>query len=51
MTHHEAWKFDQGEDVRQEASMVKIFATEMATRVADQAMQGHGGMGMSKELP
>lgn len=51
MTHHGAWKFDYGEDVRQEASMVKIFATEMATRVADRAMQTHGGMGMSKELP
>jgi acyl-CoA dehydrogenase len=51
MTHHGAWKFDQGEDVRQEASMLKIFATEMATRVADRAMQTHGGMGMSKELP
>jgi acyl-CoA dehydrogenase len=51
MTHHGAWKFDQGEDVRQEASMLKVFATEMATRVADRAMQTHGGMGMSKELP
>ena len=51
MTYHGAWKFDQGEDVRREASMVKIFATEMATRVADRAMQTHGGMGMSKELP
>jgi len=51
MTYHGAWKFDQGEDVRQEASMLKIFATEMATRVADRAMQVHGGMGMSKDLP
>jgi alkylation response protein AidB-like acyl-CoA dehydrogenase len=51
MTHHGAWKFDQGDDVRQEASMLKVFATEMATRVADRAMQMHGGMGMSKELP
>ncbi|MGE0824098.1 MAG: acyl-CoA dehydrogenase family protein [Candidatus Binatia bacterium] len=51
MTYHGAWKFDQGEDVRQEASMLKVFATEMATRVADQAMQVHGGMGMSKDLP
>ena len=51
MTHHGAWKFDQGGDVRQEASMLKVFATEMATRVADRAMQMHGGMGMSKELP
>jgi alkylation response protein AidB-like acyl-CoA dehydrogenase len=51
MTHHGAWKFDQGDEVRQEASMLKVFATEMATRVADRAMQMHGGMGMSKELP
>jgi len=51
MTYHGAWKFDHGEDVRQEASMLKVFATEMATRVADRAMQMHGGMGMSKELP
>jgi alkylation response protein AidB-like acyl-CoA dehydrogenase len=51
MTYHGAWKFDQGEDVRQEASMLKVFATEMATRIADHAMQVHGGMGMSKDLP
>lgn len=51
MAHHGAWKFDQGEDVRQEASMLKVFATEMATRIADHAMQVHGGMGMSKDLP
>ena len=51
MTYHGAWKFDQGEDVRQEASMLKVFATEMATRIADRAMQVHGGMGMSKDLP
>jgi acyl-CoA dehydrogenase len=51
MTYHGAWKFDHGEDVRQEASMLKVFATEMATRAADRAMQVHGGMGMSKDLP
>ncbi len=51
MTLHAAWKFDRGEGVRTEASMVKVFATEMATRVADRAMQTHGGMGMSKDLP
>lgn len=51
MVHHGAWKFDRGDDVRQEASMLKVFATEMATRVADRAMQMHGGMGMSKEMP
>lgn len=51
MTHHCAWKFDQGEDVRQEASIVKLFATEMATRVIDNALQIHGGIGYTKDLP
>jgi acyl-CoA dehydrogenase len=46
-----AWKQDRGEDVRTEASMVKVFATEMATEVIDHAMQAHGAMGMTKELP
>lgn len=51
MVQHAAWKQDRGEDVRTEASMVKVFATEMATDVIDHAMQAHGAMGMTKELP
>lgn len=46
-----AWKQDQGRDVRTEASMIKVFATEMATDVIDHAMQAYGAMGMTKELP
>jgi alkylation response protein AidB-like acyl-CoA dehydrogenase len=34
-----------------EASMAKLFAAETATFCADQAVQIHGGMGYSKELP
>jgi len=39
-----AVKQDQGRDVRMEASMIKVFATEMATEVIDHAQQafGHG---------
>jgi acyl-CoA dehydrogenase len=51
MTYHCAWKWDQKQDVRLETSMVKVFATEMACRIIDMAMQVHGGMGYSKELP
>lgn len=52
LTYRLAWKIDQGQsDVRREAAMVKIQATEMATRVVDRAIQLFGGMGVSKELP
>jgi acyl-CoA dehydrogenase len=46
-----AAKQDAGQDVRTEASMVKLFGTEMATEVLDHAMQTFGAMGVAKELP
>ena len=51
MTYHCAWKLDNGQDVRQEISMIKGYATEMAYEVVDHAMQTFGAMGMTKELP
>ena len=51
MAYDAAWKQDQGEQVRTEASMLKVFATEMATEIIDQAMQSFGAMGMTKEMP
>ena len=38
MLHHAAWLRDQGNNVTHEASMVKLFCTETASRVADRAM-------------
>lgn len=40
-----------GERFTLEASMAKLFASETACFVADAAVQIHGGMGYSKELP
>jgi acyl-CoA dehydrogenase len=51
MTYDCAWKLDTGRDVRQEISMIKAYATEMAYEVVDHAMQTFGAMGMTKELP
>jgi alkylation response protein AidB-like acyl-CoA dehydrogenase len=51
MAYDCAWKLDQGMDVRNEISMLKIYATEMAQKIIDDAMQCFGGMGMTKESP
>lgn len=51
LTWRAAWAHDQGRDARTEASMAKLYATEMGFRVLDRAMQILGGMGMSKDLP
>jgi alkylation response protein AidB-like acyl-CoA dehydrogenase len=42
---------ETGERFTLEASMAKLFASEMAMFVAHAAVQIHGGMGYSKELP
>jgi alkylation response protein AidB-like acyl-CoA dehydrogenase len=44
-------KTDRGEEVKQEASMIKVFATEMAYEACDHAMQTLGALGMTLELP
>jgi acyl-CoA dehydrogenase len=46
-----AVKQDRGADVRTEASMVKVYGTELAQDALDHAMQALGAMGMTKELP
>ena len=50
MLYHAAWKSDQGDkDMRMEAGALKIAATEMLSRIADRAIQMHGGMGLARE--
>jgi len=51
MVRDAAWRAERGEDVRTEASMVKVFATEMASEVVDHAVQAFGAMGLAKEMP
>lgn len=43
---HVARVLDQGGDARTEASMVKLFCSETAFRIADRAVQIHGGDGI-----
>lgn len=51
MVYDAAAKADAGKDVRMEASMIKLWGTEMATEIIDNAMQAFGAMGVAKELP
>src|SRR5256886_8129039 len=50
MVYDAAARADKGERVTQRAAMAKLFATEMLGRVADNAVQVHGGMGYMREL-
>ena len=50
LTLSAADKKDQGLSFTKEASMAKLFATEMANRVAYHALQIHGGYGYVKEF-
>ncbi len=51
IVHHTAWCRDQKQRVTQQAAMCKVYCTEMVNRVADSALQIHGGMGYMKESP
>ncbi len=50
MVYDAASRADAGERITDRASMAKLFATEMLGRVADAAVQVHGGMGYMREL-
>jgi acyl-CoA dehydrogenase len=46
-----AWQFQQGEVPVKEISMAKLFSAQMSARVADAALQIHGGYGYMMEYP
>ncbi|MPY92900.1 MAG: cyclohexanecarboxyl-CoA dehydrogenase [Acidimicrobiia bacterium] len=51
LTLEAAQKADRGEPFRTEAALAKLVASEAAGRVVDRAIQVHGGMGVTKDLP
>jgi len=46
-----AKRVDAHQPATLESSIVKLYCTEMASQVIDEALQIHGGMGFSRELP
>ena len=52
LVYRAAWMRDEvAERVTKESSMAKLFATEVAWRVVDQAVQIHGGYGVIRGMP
>jgi alkylation response protein AidB-like acyl-CoA dehydrogenase len=51
LTHRAAVLKDTGQPFTAQASMAKLFASEVANKIAYQALQIHGGYGYSREFP
>lgn len=49
MVYKAAWLKDQGKPYTKEAAMAKLYASEMAVEVIDEAIQIHGGYGYMRE--
>jgi short-chain 2-methylacyl-CoA dehydrogenase len=50
-TYRAAWLRDQGRPYKAEASIAKLYATEIAVTCAREAVQVHGGYGYMEEFP
>ena len=51
LVYQAAWKADRGQDIKLDASIAKVYATETAGRVVDRCIQILGGMGVACEMP
>jgi alkylation response protein AidB-like acyl-CoA dehydrogenase len=51
LNYRAAWMMDRGQRVTRESSMAKLFASEAAVRIANEAVQIHGGYGFIKDYP
>jgi alkylation response protein AidB-like acyl-CoA dehydrogenase len=51
LVHDAAATLDRGDDARQKASIAKLFASEVATKMCLKAIQIHGGYGYTKDIP
>ncbi|MDX8290968.1 acyl-CoA dehydrogenase family protein [Metabacillus indicus] len=50
-TYRVAWMVDEGMKVIKEAAMLKLFGSEVYNRIADKAVQVHGGIGYIADYP
>ena len=51
LNYRAGWMLDRGRRVTRESAMAKLFASEAAVRIANEAVQIHGGYGFIKDYP
>ena len=51
LIYKSAWQKDRGERVTKSSAIAKLFASEMAVRACNEAVQIHGGYGFTKDYP
>ncbi len=51
LVYRAAAEVDRGSDTRTLESMVKVYSSELMTRVADKVLQVHGGWGYTQDFP
>ncbi len=51
IVYRTAVDYDKGKNISKQSAMVKYYCSEALDKIADYAVQIHGGMGYSKELP
>ena len=51
MVYHGAWLYDTGQKLTKHCAMTKMFCSQVANRVAYDAVQVHGGMGYMTDYP
>jgi acyl-CoA dehydrogenase len=51
LVHQAAARADVGLDIKIDASVAKVYATEIAGKVVDRCIQMFGGLGVAKEMP
>lgn len=51
LVYRTSWLVDSGQPFAKEASMCKLFGSEVASRCIDRALQIHGALGYSRDFP
>jgi alkylation response protein AidB-like acyl-CoA dehydrogenase len=51
IVYRTAVDYDAGKNISRQTAMVKLYCSDSLDEIADRAVQIHGGMGYSKELP